>query len=65
MIDWVDRDLVIYSLKRMLQEPRHEDLMHNAVIEMSNTVINMTIEMVKRVPSNMPCPAHWKEEKDD
>lgn len=65
MKDWIDRDLVVYTLKKMKREPWSDDATHRMVISTSNMVIGLVIEMVKKIPSNMRLPEEWKEDEDE
>ena len=63
--NWIDKDLVIYLLKRLKIEPRDEDAVHHALVSTVNEAIDTCIKMVERIPTDMPMPKVWKGERDD
>lgn len=65
MSNWIDKDLVIYSLKRLKNEPWDEGAIHHILVSAVNDAIDACIKMVERTPTDAPMPEDWKGERDD
>ena len=63
--NWIDKEFVIYSLKRLKIEPLDEDAVHHVLASAANEAIDACIKIVERVPTDMPMPESWKGERDD